>query len=110
MRDGSLRKQRRRLYWEKNSKNSRTRSLADGSCPLLPQCCAWRLSYCRSPTCGLLTPDLGGRRHDGPLRELATQFESASGHKLVFRFGTTPNSSSSRRLAAHSTSASPPSM
>ena len=26
----------------------------------------------------------------GPLRELAAQFESASGHKLVFRFGTTP--------------------
>ena len=26
----------------------------------------------------------------GPLRELAAQFESASGHKLVLRFGTTP--------------------
>jgi molybdate transport system substrate-binding protein len=26
----------------------------------------------------------------GPLRELAAPFESASGHKLVFRFGTTP--------------------
>lgn len=25
-----------------------------------------------------------------PLRELAAQFESAAGHKLVFRFGTTP--------------------
>jgi molybdate transport system substrate-binding protein len=33
---------------------------------------------------------LAGGAMTGPLRELATQFESASGHKLVFRFGTTP--------------------
>ena len=26
----------------------------------------------------------------GPMQELGTQFERASGHKLVFRFGTTP--------------------
>ena len=45
MRDGSLRTQRRRLCWEKNSENSRTRSLADRSCLQPPQCWAWRLSY-----------------------------------------------------------------
>ncbi len=33
---------------------------------------------------------LAGGAMAGPLRELAAQFESASGHKLVFRFGTTP--------------------
>jgi molybdate transport system substrate-binding protein len=33
---------------------------------------------------------LAGGAMAGPLRELATQFESATGHKLVFRFGTTP--------------------
>ena len=33
---------------------------------------------------------LAGGAMTGPLRELAAQFESASGHKLVFRFGTTP--------------------
>jgi molybdate transport system substrate-binding protein len=33
---------------------------------------------------------LAGGAVAGPLRELAGQFESASGHKLVFRFGTTP--------------------
>jgi molybdate transport system substrate-binding protein len=33
---------------------------------------------------------LAGGGMTGPLRELATQFEGASGHKLVFRFGTTP--------------------
>src|SRR3979411_1686288 len=33
---------------------------------------------------------LAGGAMTGPLGELATQFESASGHKLVFRFGTTP--------------------
>jgi molybdate transport system substrate-binding protein len=34
---------------------------------------------------------LAGGAMTGPLRELAAQFERASGHKLVFRFGTTPN-------------------
>ncbi len=33
---------------------------------------------------------LAGGAMAGPLRELAAQFEIASGHKLVFRFGTTP--------------------
>lgn len=33
---------------------------------------------------------LAGGAMTGPLRELGTQFEGVSGHKLVFRFGTTP--------------------
>lgn len=33
---------------------------------------------------------LAGGAMTGPLMELAAQFERASGHKLVFRFGTTP--------------------
>ena len=33
---------------------------------------------------------LAGGAMTGPLRELGSQFERASGHKLVFRFGTTP--------------------
>jgi molybdate transport system substrate-binding protein len=33
---------------------------------------------------------LAGGAMMGPLRELGAQFERASGHKLVFRFGTTP--------------------
>src|SRR5450759_4866843 len=33
---------------------------------------------------------LAGGAMTGPLNELGAQFESASGHKLVFRFGTTP--------------------
>jgi len=33
---------------------------------------------------------LAGGAVAGPLKELATQFESASGHKIVLRFGTTP--------------------
>src|ERR1700732_2023082 len=33
---------------------------------------------------------LAGGAMTGPLGDSATQFESASGHKLVFRFGTTP--------------------
>jgi molybdate transport system substrate-binding protein len=33
---------------------------------------------------------IAGGAMTGPLRELAKQFESTSGHNLVFRFGTTP--------------------
>ncbi|MDB5881674.1 MAG: molybdate transporter, periplasmic molybdate-binding protein [Ramlibacter sp.] len=33
---------------------------------------------------------LAGGGIAGPMRELASQFETASGHKLVIRFGTTP--------------------
>ena len=33
---------------------------------------------------------LAGGGMTGPLLELAKQFETASGHKLVIRFGTTP--------------------
>jgi molybdate transport system substrate-binding protein len=33
---------------------------------------------------------LAGGAMTGPLRELGTQFERATGHKSVFRFGTTP--------------------
>jgi molybdate transport system substrate-binding protein len=33
---------------------------------------------------------LAGGAMTGPLKELSTQFESTSGHKIVFRFGTTP--------------------
>src|SRR5262245_15440669 len=33
---------------------------------------------------------LAGGAMTGPLRELGAQFERASGHKVVFRFGTTP--------------------
>ena len=33
---------------------------------------------------------VAGGAMTGPLRELAAQFESATGHTLVFRFGTTP--------------------
>jgi molybdate transport system substrate-binding protein len=34
---------------------------------------------------------LAGGGMTGPLRELGAQFEGATGHKLVFRFGTTPD-------------------
>ena len=33
---------------------------------------------------------LAGGAMTGPLKELAAQFENGSGHRLVFRFGTTP--------------------
>ncbi len=46
-----------------------------------------------SPIAGVQAAEiqvLAGGAITAPLKELATQFESASGHKLVFRFGTTP--------------------
>src|SRR5829696_5748591 len=33
---------------------------------------------------------LAGGAMTAPMKELAAQFESATGHKVVFRFGTTP--------------------
>ena len=33
---------------------------------------------------------LAGGAMTGPLKELSSKFESASGHKIIFRFGTTP--------------------
>ena len=33
---------------------------------------------------------LAGGAMTGPLKDLGAQFESASGHKIVFRFATTP--------------------
>lgn len=48
--------------------------------------------------CFLLSPAqaaelqvLAGGAMTGPLRELGTQFERTTGHKSVFRFGTTPD-------------------
>ena len=51
------------------------------------------LALVLSPTANVQAAELqilAGGAMTGPLRELAAQFESASGHKLVFRFGTTP--------------------
>src|SRR5947208_17123786 len=51
------------------------------------------LALVLSPIANVQTAELqilAGGAMAGPLRELATQFESASGHKVVFRFGTTP--------------------
>ena len=48
---------------------------------------------CLSPLADVRAAELqilAGGAMIAPLRELATQFENASGHKLVFRFGTTP--------------------
>lgn len=47
-----------------------------------------------APVSGLQAAELqvlAGGAMTAPLKELATQFEGTSGHKLVFRFGTTPN-------------------
>ncbi|MFZ2069101.1 MAG: substrate-binding domain-containing protein [Xanthobacteraceae bacterium] len=46
-----------------------------------------------APVSGLQAAELqvlAGGAMTAPLKELATQFEGTSGHKLVFRFGTTP--------------------
>jgi molybdate transport system substrate-binding protein len=46
-----------------------------------------------SPIVGVQAAELqvlAGGAMMAPMKEIATQFESAPGHKLVFRFGTTP--------------------
>jgi len=46
-----------------------------------------------SPIAGVQAAELqvlAGGAMAGPMKDIATQFESATGHKLVFRFGTTP--------------------
>jgi len=51
------------------------------------------LAFIRSPITNVQAAELqilAGGAMTGPLRELAEQFETASGHKVVFRFGTTP--------------------
>lgn len=49
--------------------------------------------FCLSPLADVQAAELrvlAGGAMAAPLRELATQFENASGHTVVFRFGTTP--------------------
>jgi len=51
------------------------------------------LAFVLSPTAYVQAAELqvlAGGAMTGPLKELSSQFESASGHKVVFRFGTTP--------------------
>jgi molybdate transport system substrate-binding protein len=51
------------------------------------------LGLCLSPTGGVRAAELqvlAGGAVTAPMRELAAQFEKTSGHKLVIRFGTTP--------------------
>ena len=51
------------------------------------------LGFALLPSAGLQAAELNvlaGGAMTGPMRELSTQFERASGHKLAFRFGTTP--------------------
>src|SRR5437868_4579310 len=46
-----------------------------------------------SPIVGVQAAELqvlAGGAMTAPMKEIATQFESATGHKVVFRFGTTP--------------------
>jgi molybdate transport system substrate-binding protein len=52
------------------------------------------LALAMSPTMNAQAAELqvlAGGGMTGPLRELGAQFESATGHKLAFRFGTTPD-------------------
>ena len=54
---------------------------------------AGALALVLSPIANLQAAELqvlAGGAMTGPLKELGAQFESASGHKLIFRFGTTP--------------------
>src|SRR6267142_2486102 len=51
------------------------------------------LALIQSPVADLQAAELNvlaGGALTGPMQELGTQFERASGHKLAFRFGTTP--------------------
>jgi len=51
------------------------------------------LALIQSPVTNLQAAELNvlaGGAMTGPMQELGTQFERASGHKLAFRFGTTP--------------------
>ena len=51
------------------------------------------LALIQSPVANLQAAELNvlaGGAMTGPMQELGTQFERASGHKLAFRFGTTP--------------------
>ena len=51
------------------------------------------LAFIHSPITNVQAAELqvlAGGAMTGPLRELAEQFETASGHKVIFRFGTTP--------------------
>ena len=52
------------------------------------------LALVLSPTASVQAAELqvlAGGAMTAPLKELAAQFEATSGHKLVFRFGTTPD-------------------
>src|SRR2546428_4914689 len=60
---------------------------------LTPAAWGLGLSLVLSPIANVQAAELqilAGGAMTGPLRELGAQFERASGHKLVFRFGTTP--------------------
>src|SRR4051812_2560675 len=51
------------------------------------------LAFVLSPTANVQAVELqvlAGGAMTAPMRELVTQFENATGHKLVMRFGTTP--------------------
>ena len=51
------------------------------------------LALVLSPTANVQAAELqvlAGGAMTAPMKEIAAQFESATGHKLVFRFGTTP--------------------
>ena len=51
------------------------------------------LAFVLSPTVNVQAAELqvlAGGAMTAPMRELGAQFENATGHKLVMRFGTTP--------------------
>jgi molybdate transport system substrate-binding protein len=88
---GSLRNQRRTIMLgeklgELHGKVTRPRILGAFASIL---CLALALSPITSMRAAELQVLAGGAM-TAPMKEIATQFESATGHKLVFRFGTTP--------------------